>query len=107
MLLPKEKVAGLNPAFAQTLTKIAEKVPFDLIITEGRPASVEGSHVKDSEHFEGLGVDVRAHSGYERYMLVVNALACGIDRVGVYDKHVHLGASKTLPSPVMWSGKSA
>lgn len=103
---PKEKLAGLNPAFVAILTKIAEKLPFDLVITEGVPASKEGSHVKESEHFEGLAVDLRVRSGWERYEILRRALETGIKRIGVYNAHVHLGASVTLPRPVIWAGTS-
>jgi hypothetical protein len=106
MILPKEKLASLNPAFQETLTKISAKLPFTLFITEGVPANKEGSHVSESEHFEGLGVDVRAASGWERYMIVKTALELGIKRIGVYNKHVHLGASEKLPKPVIWAGTS-
>jgi hypothetical protein len=107
MILPKEKLASLDPAFQETLTRIAARLPFTLFITEGVPASKEGSHVKESEHFEGLGVDVRVKGGWERYMVVKVALEEGLKRVGVYNAHVHLGQSQTLPSPVLWVGKSA
>jgi hypothetical protein len=107
MILPKEKLASLNPTFQETLTRISAKLPFPLYITEGVPASKEGSHVRESEHFEGLGVDVRVKGGWERYMVVKVALEEGIKRVGVYNAHVHLGASESLPSPVVWQGLSA
>lgn len=106
MILPKEKLAGLNPDFQAKLTRLSNRLPFTLTINEGVPADKDGSHVKDSEHFEGLGVDVSAKDGYSRYMIVQAALAEGIDRIGVYDKHIHLGVSTTLPRPVIWSGVS-
>ena len=107
MILPKEKLASLDPAFQEILTRISVKLPFPLYITEGVPASKEGSHVKESEHFEGLGVDVRVKGGWERHTIVKAALEEGLKRIGVYNAHVHLGMSKTLPSPVLWVGKSA
>lgn len=106
MILPKEKLAGLNQNFAAILTRIGDKLPFPLTINEGVPADKSGSHVSDSEHFEGLGVDVSATDGYSRYMIVTRALAEGIDRIGVYNLHVHLGMSDKLPRPVIWSGIS-
>lgn len=106
MLLPKEKLAGLDPAFVDTLTKISNKLPFTLWITEAVPAA-QGSHVKESEHFEGLGVDVRVEGGYQRLMIVKTALEQGVNRIGAYDRHVHIGVSKTLPQPVLWVGKSS
>ncbi len=107
MLKPSEKLEGLNGDFLQTLKTLATKLPFDVVITEGFTQPKPGSaHVKASEHFEGLGVDCSAPNGWTRYMLVTTALACGIKRIGVYDKHVHLGGSTKLPSPVMWGGLS-
>lgn len=86
--------------------RMANELPFSLYITEGVPADRSGSHVENSEHFEGLGVDLRAQNGWERISIVKAALYAGIDRIGVYTGHIHLGASKTLPHPVMWSGVS-
>jgi hypothetical protein len=103
---PKEKLASLDPDFQETLTRIAGKLPFTLYITEGVPTSKEGSHVRESEHLEGLEVDVRVKGGWERYMVTKAALEEGIKRLGVYNAHVHIGASKTLPSPVVWQGQS-
>lgn len=106
MLLPKEKLAGLNPDFRETLTRMASKLPFSLYITEAVPESKEGSHVKDSAHFRGLAVDLRAQNGWERYSIVKQALEAKIERIGVYDKHIHIDVDPSLPHPVIWQGKS-
>lgn len=105
-LRPKEKLAGLNPAFLEILTKIANKLSFDLVVTEGIPANTTGSHVKDSAHFRGLAVDLRVGNGWERYQLTKAALEAGIRRIGVYTKHIHLDVDPKLPSPVIWAGTS-
>lgn len=106
MILPKEKLAGLNPIFAEILTRIANRLPFTLVINEGKPSDTTGSHVSDSAHFEGLAVDLKAEDGYSRYMIVQASLAEGITRIGVYNLHVHIDASSSLPHPVMWGGVS-
>lgn len=105
MVGPKEKLVGLNPTFLTTLEKISELAGLDLTITESIPKA-QGSHVKDSEHFKGLGVDVRVASGSDRFRIVQAALLAGLVRVGVYDKHVHLGADPNLPQKVVWVGVS-
>ena len=106
MLMPREKLEGLDTGFVEILIRIAARLPFALVINEAVPPNKEGSHVKDSEHFEGVGVDVSATNGYTRFVIVQTALSEGIKRIGVYDKHIHLGGSSSLPSPVMWPGKS-
>lgn len=85
---------------------MANDLPFDLVINEGIPADHSGSHVQDSEHFDGLGVDLAATDGTTRYNIVITALKYGVNRIGVYNLHCHLGFSKILPNPVMWGGVS-
>ena|SRR5688572_1779544 len=106
MLIPPEKVASLNPAFSAILIGIANKLSFDLFITEAVPAHKEGSHVENSAHFKGLAVDLRVGNGWERYSIIKAALEAGIKRIGVYDRHVHLDADPALPQPVIWAGTS-
>lgn len=106
MLKPSEKVAGLDPNLTLILTRIAEKLPFDLIVTEGVPASTEGSHVKDSAHFKGLAADLRHEGALLKAMRLAYWLGrLGVVRVGFYDLHMHADIDSTLPQ-TQWAGKS-
>lgn len=71
----------------------------------------EGDH--DSTHSLGIAADIDAPNGNVRYLIVKAAIVAGAQRVGVYDKHVHLElpiSRQQLPSrfpmPVLWSGRS-
>lgn len=70
-----------------------------LVIT----SSVRGG---SAEHSVGQAVDVRCHLSHDRFKIVKAALAAGFRRIGVYDRHVHLGIARELGQDVMWTGKS-
>lgn len=54
----------------------------------------------------GLGVDLRITDSHKRNMLLEYMFENGIKRKGIYDKHIHIGFSTTLPQNVTWVGKS-
>lgn len=100
------KAIGLAPLLINMLQEVQDDSGVYIDISEGKPPTTEGSHVKDSEHFQGEGADVRAANGIERMKLVKSGLKIGFKRIGVYTKHVHFGVSTTLPQNVMWAGVS-
>ena len=66
----------------------------------------------DSEHIYGEGVDIADNkkgddiSSRWRYHILRGAYAVGFSRIGIYDRHIHLGVSKTKDQEVAWLGKS-
>lgn len=74
----------------------------------GRPLEVTSDWRSEptSAHYLGKAVDIRAHSGYQRYRIVEMALRVGFTRIGVYDRHIHLDVDTERPSPVIWQGVS-
>lgn len=63
--------------------------------------------VLDSAHEVGKAADIRVSHGHHRFIIVRAALFVGINRIGVYDKHVHLDTWDDAPAThVIWSGKS-
>lgn len=56
----------------------------------------------ESEHMDGLGVDIQAVSGSEKFGIVKWALGVGLNRIGIGKNYVHLGFSKILPQNVIW-----
>lgn len=101
------KAQGLDQMLVNMLQEVQDDCKEQIIINEGIPENVAGSHVVDSEHFEGKGVDVSAKYGLLRMKIVRSALKVGFKRIGVYNRHVHLGISTTLPQDVIWGGVSA
>lgn len=60
----------------------------------------------DKSHGRGYAVDIRANTSGARFHIVRGLLAVGFHRIGVYDRHVHADCDPSLPSEVMWVGKS-
>lgn len=101
------KAKGLDPMLLNMAQEVQDDCKIQLAINEGVPATTEGSHVKDSEHFDGKGIDLSAIDGVTRMKIVKSALKVGFKRIGVYTRHVHLGTSPNLPQDVMWGGVSS
>lgn len=100
------KAKGLTTLLLNMLQEVQQDSGIEIVINEGIPADTSGSHVKDSEHFEGNGADVSATDGISRMKIVKSALKIGFKRIGVYTAHVHLGVNTTLPQDVIWGGES-
>lgn len=66
-------------------------------------SSVRGG---SAEHSVGQAVDIRCHYSEDRYRILKAAFAAGFRRIGVYDRHVHLGVAETLDQDVLWTGES-
>lgn len=61
--------------------------------------------VPSSTHQFGLGVDISAPSGAEKFRLVQLAQAAGFERIGVGKSFIHLDTAakgETWPSPAIW-----
>lgn len=101
-----QEVIGLTNYMVSRLDALRDYAGIPVVITEGRPLNTEGSHVKDSEHFEGKGVDIRCLTSKQRFLFLRAAIHVGFTRIGVYDKHIHLGVSTDLPDLVCWWGVS-
>ena len=92
---------GLDDRLVEALLRLAGEVPFTIRVTSGLRPEDYGS-----EHCHGLAADIAVEGGgWHRRMLVEAALPL-FDRVGVYDRHVHVGIDLTRPAPVLWVGKS-
>ena len=61
----------------------------------------------NSAHTRGLAVDIACTTSRDRFAIVNAALAVGIKRIGVYDRHIHLDVDDSLPQGVMWWGTSS
>lgn len=100
---------NMDKNFLKLLDKLRHRCGFPLYITSGYRSKeynelMGGSHL--SAHTKGLAVDIRCSTSYERLIIVIEAFKLGINRIGVYNKHVHLDIDETLPPLVMWLGVS-
>ena len=57
----------------------------------------------DSEHLEGLAVDISAPTSQHKYEIVSCALMAGFTRIGIGKDFIHIGGSKGKPQNVIWT----
>ena len=60
-------------------------------------------------HGAGRSVDIRVTTGRQRWQVVRAAMSAGFNRIGVYNKHVHVDSmmpSEGFPEEVLWVGTS-
>jgi len=55
------------------------------------------------EHTYGYACDVSCNTSTERYSLIKACLECGVSRIGVNEKFLHIGADPSFPSDVIWT----
>ena len=100
-----------NEDFRAVLNLIREDVGFPMIISSGYRCPdhpIEKAKLIPGEHSDGEGVDV-AVSYAQALRVLDSALNHGIERIGVSQqgdgsgRFIHLGYSKTLPTPALWS----
>ena len=98
-----------NENFRKVLNEIRESVGFPMIISSGYRCPdhpIEKAKSLPGEHSDGDAVDVAVSYAQSFYVLRA-ALEAGIERVGISQKggqrFIHLGFSKMLPSPALWS----
>ena len=101
------KVRGLKDKLVIMLQMIRWQVGAPVYITSGiRPTDT------DSEHSVGLGVDISDNDDGEdlssrwRFLALRAIFAMGIRRVGIYNKHIHIGISESKDQDVAWWGES-
>lgn len=101
------EVRGLKDRLVIMLQMIRWQVGAPIYVTSGlRPTD------KDSEHVFGLGVDISDNkegkelSSRWRFLVLKAAFALGIRRIGIYDRHIHLGISESKDQDVAWWGTS-
>lgn len=59
-----------------------------------------------SSHEDGTAVDIRSWDGRSRYNLVAAAQEVGFNRIGVYDRHIHVDIAKDRRQNTIWIGES-
>ncbi len=57
-------------------------------------------------HSEGVAVDISVKDSRERFEIVRALIREGFERIGVYDRHIHVDDSKRLDTQVLWIGVS-
>jgi len=83
---------------------LREECGFPFVITSGyRDSShpVEARKARPGTHSQGIAADIKVTNGFERRMLVKQALKFGFSGIGVAKGCVHVDVRKT--SPVLWA----
>ena len=98
----------INANFVDRLNAAREKAKRAFIITSGyrcedHNVSIGGS--VNSAHIAGLGADIRAETAHDRHEIMVALLSCGFNRIGIYERHIHVDQSEVLPQRVLWYGR--
>jgi hypothetical protein len=66
------------------------------------------------DHGSGNGVDIRCHFSGDRFRILCGALGINptnlppstFNRIGIYDRHIHLGHNLSAAQNVVWVGDS-
>lgn len=57
-------------------------------------------------HGRGTAVDISCTKSVDRHDMLKALYLVGFNRIGVYDRHIHVDVDKELPQDVTWWGKS-
>lgn len=105
----ENEVKGLKEDFVEKLDMARGIAGVPFIITSGYRSEAQNEAVggiKDSEHITGYGVDLAATDNEKRHKILDALYTTGFERIGIYDRHIHVGDSPTHPRPRTWVGIS-
>lgn len=60
----------------------------------------------ESSHAYGLAVDIACTDSSKRWRIVEACITAGFNRIGIYDKHIHVDVDPAKAQDVMWWGVS-
>jgi len=97
-----------SPELIKRLDVAREIAKVKFIITSGyrcekHNAFIKGS--KNSSHLKGLAADILCVNPDTRYIILKALLQAGFNRIGIYEKHIHVDIDYTKPHGVVWLGK--
>ena len=97
---------NMQPTFLWKLEQARELACIPFPITSGFRCQAHNEKVggkKSSDHISGRGVDIKATTGREKFLIVNAGLNAGITRIGVGKNFVHLGDGQNNPKRVLWT----
>lgn len=103
--IPGSGAANMREPILVILDMIRERVGFPMRINSGYRTALHNETVGGkpmSAHLTGFAADVAVRDNYQRFMLVREALAVGVHRVGIAKTFVHLDTAPGLPVPGIW-----
>ena len=90
------------------LQRIRDAIRMPIRITSGYRCKTYNAQVggeTDSAHLTGEAVDVLMPSNEYR-AIFIEQMVRWFSRYGIYDRHIHMDISTTMPSPRCWVGVS-
>lgn len=98
----QSEAQGLTDELLVKLQAVRYEAGVPMFVTSGY------RHGDDGAHGSGEAVDISDNGVGEevgsrwRFLVVKAALSVGFNRIGVYDRHIHLDVSQDLDQSVMW-----
>jgi len=80
-------------------------IPF--LITSGFRCAFENKRRggdDNSAHLRGMAADIAAHTGQQRYKIIEALLGVGLNRLGIYERHIHVDVDQTMHPCYIWYG---
>lgn len=101
-----ELVRKLDEARGVATMLAGRNVPF--VITSGIRAPRKNllAGQLDSAHTTGHAVDIRAWKSRDRFFIIKALILQGFNRLGIYDRHIHVDNSPAHDQDVCWTGRS-
>lgn len=98
----RKLVRMLDSARRLATERAGRDVPFT-ITSAIRPPRQTREH---SSHVTGHAVDIRAWQSRDRFYILEALFAVGFNRIGIYDRHIHVDTSSNHDPDVVWMGES-
>lgn len=95
---------GIDYNFVHQLDELRERCGFPFVITSGYRSAMHPEEKKKSKpgtHSQGIAADIKVSDGYQRRVVVENAIKMGFRGIGVAKGFVHVDMRDT--TPVMWT----
>jgi len=101
---------AVDPEFRRMLERTRQRAGIPMVISSSlrpRRGRKKSAHYKDKDG-RYYGVDIKCRDSRSRYLILNAALREGFNRIGIYDKHLHLdnAMGKGFDGYVVWMGKS-
>jgi hypothetical protein len=96
-----------EPGLVTLLDDLRDTVGGPLVVTSGLRCAAHNAALggdPTSGHLTGTEADLACPTSRARYRLLTAAFARGVPRVGIYQKHIHIGLRSALPQDVCWWG---
>ena len=93
-----------DPTLVDLLDEARKYAGIPFVITSGIRAPRHDGDT--SSHTTGHAADIRCATSRHRMQMLDALRMVGFDRIGVYNRHIHVDTDTTKPSGVIWVGVS-